>query len=115
MIARGTTRSNQRPDTLMQDRKADRSMKPLATHGRTIHGSFATDRCAMKIGPCPQCPESDGWRSRGRPSRWAASGHSRRCNDLNVTVASFAVATVDADRYWPVEYTPASARFTLGY
>src|SRR5262245_55512880 len=25
-------------------------------------GSFATDRCAMKIGPCPQCPESDDWR-----------------------------------------------------
>src|SRR5215467_15603011 len=25
------------------------------------HGSFATDRCAMTIGPCPQCPESDGW------------------------------------------------------
>ena len=37
MMARSTTRSNQRPDTLMQDRKADRSMKPLATHGRTIH------------------------------------------------------------------------------
>src|SRR5262249_19138811 len=27
MMARSTTRSNQRPDTLMQDRKADRSMK----------------------------------------------------------------------------------------
>src|SRR5262249_41774266 len=34
-------------------------------------GSFATDRCAMKIGLCPQCPESDGWPSRRRPSRWA--------------------------------------------
>jgi hypothetical protein len=30
-------------------------------------GSFATDRCAMKIGPCPQCPDSDGWPSRRRP------------------------------------------------
>ena len=37
------------------------------------NGSFATDRCAMKIGPCPQCPESDGGRSRCRPSRWATS------------------------------------------
>jgi len=29
----------------------------------TQPGSFATDRCAMKIGRCPQCPESDGWPS----------------------------------------------------
>src|SRR5262249_13560994 len=37
-------------------------------------GSFATDHCAMKIGPCPQCPESDGGRSKRRPSRWANNG-----------------------------------------
>src|SRR5262249_20743229 len=37
-------------------------------------GSIATDRCAMKIGPCPQCPESDGCPSRRRPSRWAITG-----------------------------------------
>src|SRR5262245_45548262 len=30
--------------------------------------TFATDRCTMKIGPCPQCPESDGWPSKRRPS-----------------------------------------------
>src|SRR5215467_4120520 len=36
MMARSTNHSNQRPDTLMQDRKAARSTKPLATHGRTI-------------------------------------------------------------------------------
>jgi hypothetical protein len=36
MMAR-STRSNRRPDTLMQDRYLARSMKPLATHGRTIH------------------------------------------------------------------------------
>ena len=43
MTARSTKRSNQRPDTLMQDRKADTSMKSLATHGRTIHvGHFST-------------------------------------------------------------------------
>jgi len=39
-------------------------------------GSFATDRCAMKIGPCPQCPESDGGRSSCRPSRWARFGRN---------------------------------------
>ena len=30
-------RSNQRPDTLMQDRISQDRRKPLATHGRTIH------------------------------------------------------------------------------
>src|SRR5215831_3626720 len=44
MMARSTNRSNQRPDTLMQDRKAARSTKPLATHGRTIH--------RVKMRPC---------------------------------------------------------------
>src|SRR5260370_31704552 len=37
MVARSTTRSNQRPDTLMQDRSPPPRRKPLATHGRTIH------------------------------------------------------------------------------
>src|SRR5215813_4070182 len=37
MVARSTARSNQRPDTLMQDRKLTARRKPLATHGRTIH------------------------------------------------------------------------------
>ena len=44
MMARSTNRSNQRPGTLMQDRKAARSTKPLATHGRTIH--------RVKMRPC---------------------------------------------------------------
>jgi hypothetical protein len=35
------------------------------------YGSFATDRWAPKIASCPQCPESDGWPSERRPSRWA--------------------------------------------
>jgi len=35
MMAR-SNRSKQRPDTLMQDRNADRSTNSLATHGRTI-------------------------------------------------------------------------------
>src|SRR5208283_2980433 len=37
MMARSTTRSNQRPDTLMQDRSPPARLNPLATHGRTIH------------------------------------------------------------------------------
>src|SRR5665811_1326304 len=37
MMARITTRSNQRPDTLMQDRSPPARQNPLATHGRTIH------------------------------------------------------------------------------
>src|SRR6266481_4570055 len=37
MMARSPTRSNQRPDTLMQDRLPPTRRKPLATHGRTIH------------------------------------------------------------------------------
>jgi hypothetical protein len=27
------------------------------------------------LGPCPQCPESDGWLSNCHPSRWATSRH----------------------------------------
>src|SRR5215471_12838663 len=37
MMARSTNRSNQRPDTLMQDRKPTDRRNPLATHGRTTH------------------------------------------------------------------------------
>jgi hypothetical protein len=37
MMARSTTRSNQRPDTLMQDHSPPDRQNPLATHGRTIH------------------------------------------------------------------------------
>ena len=36
MMARSTC-SNQRPDTLMQDRISQDRRKPLASHGRTIH------------------------------------------------------------------------------
>ena len=50
MMARSTTRSNQRPDTLMQDRKADRSLIPLATRGRTIElGQSRQIRCSDAI------------------------------------------------------------------
>jgi hypothetical protein len=36
----------------------------------------------MKIGPCPQCPESDGWPSKRRPSRWANEFYMRSADDL---------------------------------
>src|SRR5215467_1719865 len=36
---------------------------------------FATDRCAMKIAACPQCPESDGWPSKTSP---VAMGQERK-------------------------------------
>src|SRR5262245_35065949 len=36
IMAGSMTSSNQRPDTLMQDRKSKSRPKPLATHGRTI-------------------------------------------------------------------------------
>src|SRR6266581_329584 len=37
IMARSTNRSNQRPDTLMQDRLPPAQRNLLATHGRTIH------------------------------------------------------------------------------
>src|SRR5215510_522154 len=49
---------------------------------------FATDRCAMKIGPCPQCPESDGWRSRCQPSRWARNRHQAASSFLGLAQGS---------------------------
>jgi hypothetical protein len=67
-------------------KKSDRHSRQVA-HDRGLHFQekpshlappFGTDRCAMKIGPCPQCPESDGWPSKRRPSRWANSCHVRR-------------------------------------
>src|SRR5215470_14043204 len=46
-------------------RPQSRQIDETSCDARPDHtfGSFATDRCAMKIGPCPQCPESDGWPS----------------------------------------------------
>ena len=44
MMARSTTRSNQKPDTLVQDPTFARSTKPLAPHGRTIHPPQVTTR-----------------------------------------------------------------------
>src|SRR5258708_18392026 len=40
MVARSKS-SNQRPDTLMQDRKPTARRKPLATRGRTIHSGHS--------------------------------------------------------------------------
>src|SRR5260370_21110941 len=48
MVARSTTRSNQRPDTLMQDRSPPSRRKPLATHGRTIHKGQSLHFCDVR-------------------------------------------------------------------
>src|SRR5215470_9919374 len=48
-----------------------------APGGETPTGdsTFATDRRAPKIASCPQCPESGGWPSKRRLSRWASKRH----------------------------------------
>jgi hypothetical protein len=47
MMARSTC-SNQRPNTLMQDRISQRRPKPLAPHGRTIHDVRVTSALPLK-------------------------------------------------------------------
>src|SRR5215468_8941551 len=47
MMARSTNRSNQRPDTLMQDRRADRSMK-TSCDARPDH-TFGSDRPLRRL------------------------------------------------------------------
>src|SRR5262245_43466347 len=42
----------------------------------------------MKIASCPQCPESDGWPSRRRRSRWAKSRHPTRQKSNPPTLGS---------------------------
>jgi hypothetical protein len=59
MMARSTC-SNQRPNTLMQDRISQRRPKPLAPHGRTIHSGQTEKNSvrayvfgfALKLGHC---------------------------------------------------------------
>ena len=51
MMARSPTSSNQRPDTLMQDRSSPTRRKPLATHGRTIHWVNCVDFAMSATGP----------------------------------------------------------------
>src|SRR3974390_1765642 len=65
MMARSTTRSNQRPDTLMPDRLPPARQNPLATHGRSIHmGQIQTFR------PHRASNRLDGSRSEsGKPAR----------------------------------------------
>ena len=55
MMARSTTRSNQRPDTLMQDRSPPARQNPLATHGRTVHlGQTGKNSVRAAFQLCPQ-------------------------------------------------------------
>ena len=57
IVARSTTHSNQRPDTLMQDRSPPTRRSSLATHGRTIH-RVTFDR-VVGLRPGPLYSESD--------------------------------------------------------
>jgi hypothetical protein len=56
MMARSTC-SNQRPNTLMQDRISQRRPKPLAPHGRTIH-SGQTEKNSARANVFRVTPES---------------------------------------------------------
>src|SRR5215470_7638386 len=69
MMARSTNRSNQRPDTLMQDRKAARSTKPLATHGRTIHLGHEEKNSTLANVFCCTLITGSRRRSRSLPGR----------------------------------------------
>src|SRR5215475_6942031 len=74
----------------------------------------------MKIGPCPAMPQKRRRVVEMWPSRRATSGHSRtatrrsqryrvlsgRYRNFSITVASFAVPTVDADGCRPVDGHP---------
>src|SRR5262249_60513071 len=75
---KGTNGRNSKIEKLLQHLTAEKACAPKISrwhaNSKDCGGSFATDRCAMKSGLCPQCPESDGWPSEHRPSRWAASG-----------------------------------------
>src|SRR5215831_19571193 len=79
MMARSTNRSNRRPDTLMQDRKANKSMKPLATHGRTIHlGHFRPCRSIAADGRLSPDSVRAGWlpATEGTGQQWTLAVHT---------------------------------------
>ena len=56
MMARSTTRSNQRPDTLMQNRSPPARQNPLATHGRTIHSGHSRPMDSAPVSANVRCP-----------------------------------------------------------
>jgi hypothetical protein len=50
-------------------RLADETVEPWSATPASGHSLQIVG--APKIASCPQCPESDGWPSERRPSRWA--------------------------------------------
>jgi hypothetical protein len=97
MMARGTARSNQRPDTLIQDRKPTDRRKSLATHVRTIH-------CGLKY-------YEDAFWSCGPQSKWKSSeqqplavlqpearGNQVKLNSLESTVR---YVGIEVTTLWP--------------
>jgi hypothetical protein len=75
--AMGALPRSKRPDTLVQDRKAARSTKPLATHGRTIHWvkGCPCDHVGSTSG-VPQIAADLSRRSTRQP--WATTGLMHR-------------------------------------
>src|SRR5437879_4523963 len=92
MMARSTARSNQRPDTLMQDRKPTDRRKSLATHGRTIHCGLEIVNAVLTVGGVAfekagahrVILRADPARARHEPS----SGIGSRCKRSRTALAS---------------------------
>jgi hypothetical protein len=51
-------RSNQRPDTLMQDRNQTARRRLLQRTAGPYNGSFATGSSRQQVQPCPLCPKA---------------------------------------------------------
>jgi hypothetical protein len=49
--------------------------KPLSGAALQLPCVIATGRGKPQVQPFPQCPESDSWPSKWRPSRWAKRRH----------------------------------------
>ena len=102
MMARSTTRSKQRPDTLMQDRSPPSRRNLLATHGRTMH-TGQNRRSALaeqKFRRCPLCAGSGSKVSRCRrfamqplgihPPKAKGAARQSACRCPNVATGSAA-------------------------
>jgi hypothetical protein len=81
----GSTCSNQRPDTLMQDRISQDRRKPLAPHGRTIHKgqTVSVPACptyALRSGRAAVAHFPACRRCKHQPGHGGARAQSRSCN-----------------------------------
>ncbi len=82
------TRSNRRPDTLMQDRNQTARRKPLATHGRTIHWVIRDRAVSLETHPMTAVAykRTSAERRRGQPrSPVPTGGTVRRGGDCQTS------------------------------